>query len=111
MQSEYVVGIAALLFVILGSTALGYAASMYAIACFLLPVCSITSIYLLSVGTHETISVGISIILFAAINLLFVRNVNKAFIKSIELNYQNKQEIEKRKTEIEKACSHRCVVV
>lgn len=97
MQPEYLVGIAALLFVVLGSTALSYAGSMYAISCFLLPVCSITSVYLLSVATYESVIIGISIVLFAAINILFVRNINRALIKSIELNYQNKQEIEKRK--------------
>lgn len=95
-QPENLVAIAALLFLISGSTALSYASSLYAIACFILPLSSITSIYLISVATRETILAGLAIILFASVNLLFIRTVNKAFIKSIELNYQHQQEIEKR---------------
>ncbi|WP_371194446.1 GGDEF domain-containing protein [Glaciecola sp. SC05] len=96
-RPEYLVGVTAMLFLITGSTALSYAASIYAIALLILPASAITAIYILALGTRETLIAGLVIIMFAAVNLLLVRKVNRAFIKSIELNYQNKQEIEKRK--------------
>jgi diguanylate cyclase (GGDEF)-like protein len=96
-QPEFVIGIAALIFALYGGSALSYAASMYAITCLTFPVTVVTATYLFALGTHASISVALAILAFAAITFLLVRNINKVFIKSIELNYQHKQEIEKRK--------------
>jgi diguanylate cyclase (GGDEF)-like protein len=74
---------------------------MHGIICMILPVGTLTPMFYLYHGvknsSEETIIVALAIFSFMLIILALIRSVNIAFIKSIELNYQTKQEIEKRK--------------
>ncbi|MFC4698562.1 GGDEF domain-containing protein [Glaciecola siphonariae] len=94
---EYIMSTAALLFAVYAGSALSYATSLYAIACLTLPVSIISAAYMFMLNTHASISVGLSVVAFAGVTFLLVRKVNKALVKAIELNYQNQQEIDKRK--------------
>jgi diguanylate cyclase (GGDEF)-like protein len=95
-ESMFAVGL--LVFGLCGATTVSYAASIYAILCMILPISVISSLYFIfATNDKAAIVVGIAIIAFAGILLSLIRGVNRAFIKSIELNYQNQQEIEKRK--------------
>ena len=96
-NDTYVVSVAMLFTVICGGAAITYAASMAAFSLFVVPVCILSAAYLFSVGSFITNIVAFSMLVYNGLMYLLIRNVNKVFVTSIELNYQNQQEIEKRK--------------
>ncbi|MBT1451341.1 GGDEF domain-containing protein [Glaciecola sp. XM2] len=97
-KPEFVFAMGLLIFGLCGATTVSYAASVYAIVCMVVPVSALTSAYLLFEAPDErAMVVGVAIITFMVILLSLIRGVNRAFVKSIELNYQNQQEIDKRK--------------
>ncbi len=76
---------------------IGYAASMYATLSFFIPI-AIPSIAFLSWhgGSAGNVS-AFTTLIFASIALFLLKNSNKAYRAAIVLNFQHKQEIEKRK--------------
>jgi diguanylate cyclase (GGDEF)-like protein len=97
-KPEAIFAVGLLVFGLCGATTVSYAASIYAILCMILPISVTTSAYFIfSANDKASLVVGIAIIAFTGILLSLIRGVNRAFVKSIELNYQNQQEIEKRK--------------
>nr|WP_136250917.1 GGDEF domain-containing protein [Ningiella ruwaisensis] len=94
---EYLVGTLALVAIITGATSVSYASNMYAVYCMVLPLNLVTSAYFLIYGNTDAKLIAVAMLAFCAIIAMLIRNVNRAFIKSIELNYINQQEIEKRK--------------
>jgi len=95
-KPEYQVMVLAALAMCTATTVVGYASSMHGIYCYIGPYSLLTAIYFLSLDSFLSNVVGISIIGFSVVIVVLMLEVSKVFISAVELNYENKLEIEKR---------------
>lgn len=85
---------------ILGLTAatiIGYGASVYCVLCFMVPVILIPTYFIAVNGQETGLIAAIGLALYVTIVYSLLKNVNQTIVKSIVLNFQLKQEVEKRK--------------
>jgi diguanylate cyclase (GGDEF)-like protein len=83
------------------AASIGNAANIYATLSFFIPVAVPNVVFLFLFGGSAGNVAGFTVIIYSGIALHLLRKSNKAYEKSIHLNFEHKQEIEKRK-QIEK---------
>lgn len=100
-RPEYSVSIGLFVIALSAASMIGYTASFYATLSFFIPIIVPSAFFLFLQGSPAGNVAAFTIVIYGTIALSLMKNSNKAYKKSIFLNFQHKQEIEKRK-QIEK---------
>ena len=100
-RAEYLVSIGMFVVALSAAASIGNAANIYATLSFFIPVAVPNVVFLFLFGGSAGNVAGFTVIIYSGIALHLLRKSNKAYEKSIHLNFEHKQEIEKRK-QIEK---------
>ncbi|MFT6270211.1 MAG: diguanylate cyclase (GGDEF)-like protein [Alphaproteobacteria bacterium] len=100
-KTEYLVSIGMFVVALSAAAAIGNAANIYATLSFFMPVTIPSIVFLFLFGGTAGYVAGFTIVIYSVIALHLLRKSNKAYKKSIFLNFEHKQEIEKRE-QIEK---------
>jgi diguanylate cyclase (GGDEF)-like protein len=100
-RAEYLVSIGMFVVALSAAASIGNAANIYATLSFFIPVAVPNVVFLFLFGGSAGNVAGFTVIIYSGIALHLLRKSNKAYEKSIYLNFEHKQEIEKRK-QIEK---------
>lgn len=100
-RPEYIVSFGLFVIALSAASMIGYTASFYATLSFFIPIVIPSIFFLLMINTPSGNVTAFTTLIFGFIGLALLKNSNRAYKKSIYLNFEHKQEIEKRK-QIEK---------
>lgn len=96
-QPEYVASIGMIIIGLSAIPVIAFGASIYAVLSYFIPVTVPITLYFLVIPGDLETYVAAGVILYAVVVLSALKPINQAFKNAILLNFENQQEIEKRK--------------
>lgn len=96
-KPEYVVSFGLFVIALSAASMIGYTASFYATLSFFIPIVVPSVFFLFYINSPSGTVTAFTTLIFGSIGLALLKNSNRAYQKSIYLNFEHKQEIEKRK--------------